>query len=66
MEDNNTKLVCEECGGDQIQNLVWADANTDEVLDSSTGETQDRWCDDCSGHVDFVLETEFKKRAKEG
>jgi hypothetical protein len=53
------KLVCEECGSDNIQTLMWVGVNTNEVGDSGPGETNDNWCNECESHVDFIDEEEF-------
>jgi hypothetical protein len=53
------KIVCEECGSDSIQTLMWVGVNTNEVGDSGPGETNDNWCNKCESHVDFVDEEEF-------
>jgi len=48
-------LVCEKCKGTNIERKVWADANSDEVLDavSDGDEIEDNWCRDCEEHVFF-------------
>lgn len=55
------KLVCSTCGSSNIQTLAWVDVNTDEVMDSGPGDTQDNWCCDCEDHVKFCTEEEFEK-----
>jgi hypothetical protein len=54
MQDKTYKLVCELCGGTNIEQRAWVDPNTDIVLDScSDGEIDDNWCNDCNEPVKF-------------
>ena len=47
-------LVCEECGGKNIEYLCWVDVQTDKVLDHSGDYDADvQWCRDCKKHVEF-------------
>jgi len=47
-------LRCERCNGTNIETKVWADANTDEVLDCvEPNNADDNWCRDCEEHVIF-------------
>lgn len=58
-------LVCEECGGTNIETKAWVDANTDEVLDScSDGENEDNWYRDCNQHVKFKVKNPKRKKIK--
>lgn len=60
------KLVCENCGSDKVQSKVWADANTDIVMDSaSDGEWEDNWCTDCADHCFLTDEEEYLKKKLE-
>lgn len=45
------RWVCGRCGGDKVQNLVWVDVNTDEVLDDGGF---DPWCVDCDDNTEMV------------
>lgn len=49
--------VCHECKGTNIEIKVWADANTDKVLDGCSDEetVEDQWCRDCQKNVKFDL-----------
>lgn len=56
---DTTLLVCEQCGGDNIQVKAWVNANTNEFInDASDGEGEDNWCTDCNMAVEFVSEDE--------
>ncbi len=50
-------LVCEKCGGTEIQILAWVDANTNEYKEDNGFIINDdnRWCEVCSEHVGFNL-----------
>lgn len=55
-------IVCEMCGGMNIETKAWVDVHTDEVLDScSDGDDEDNWCRDCGSHVGFMTFKQFKK-----
>jgi hypothetical protein len=57
-------LVCELCGGSNIELKMWVNPNTNKLGDSaSDGEEEDNYCNDCEQHVQFVEENEFKKYA---
>ena len=59
------KLVCENCGGGNIETKSWVDVNTDKVMDDSgDGDSDDNWCRDCEQHLLFVPENEFVKPIK--
>lgn len=56
MNDESYKLVCENCGGTNIETKAWVDVNTNEVLDDcSDGDIEDNWCRDCCSHVYFKI-----------
>lgn len=50
-----TILVCNKCGGDNIQILAWVDANTNRYVSEYGLTNDDRWCNDCEEHVRFDL-----------
>lgn len=46
-----TKLVCTNCGSDNVHTRAWVNANTNEYIsDISDGEAEDNWCANCKGH----------------
>lgn len=59
------KLVCEECGSDQIQTLCWVRVATQEVMSGGYGEFEDNWCEACNCHTEFCSEEEFLKNKQE-
>lgn len=53
-------FCCKKCGGLNIEKKVWADVNTDTVLDNvSDGEYKDTWCRDCEDHTGIMLKTDW-------
>ena len=40
-------MVCEECGSHNVEHLVWADVNTDVVLDPNSDGVYAPNCQDC-------------------
>lgn len=47
------KLVCDKCGGTNIETKVWVDANDNTVLESAFIDEQDNFCRDCQENVKF-------------
>lgn len=60
-------LVCEECGGSNVQVLAWVDANTNEHKREGpcAGEIESNWCEDCSAHVYLTDKEEYDKNNEE-
>ncbi len=56
----STKLVCAECGSDQIQVLAWIDANTNEYKSEGTDDRENHWCEKCQEHVEFITEDQLE------
>lgn len=53
-------LVCEICGGKDIETLAWVDANTGEYKSDSGDYDEDtNWCNDCEEHVNLISEEEY-------
>ena len=60
------KVVCEQCGGTNLEQMCWCDPNTGKVTDNShSDDKQDRWCNDCEEHVHFIFEKEFLKNRED-
>ena len=45
--------VCEECGSNEVQELMWVEVNTDKVISTGCGERKDRWCPKCEEHTEI-------------
>jgi len=54
-------LVCEECGGNNIQALAWVNANTNKYEAMGNNDENDRWYIDCDEHVNFILKKDYEK-----
>lgn len=55
-------LVCEECGGKNIQVLAWVDANTNKYKGEGPNTNTNRnWCEDCASHVCITDEDVYLK-----
>ena len=52
-------LVCEQCGGKNIEIRAWVDANLSLYHSEGCNEWNDRWCSDCEEHVNFIEEEEY-------
>lgn len=63
MEINNDAIVCEQCGGTELERKAWVDYYTDQVLDD-TGDydTSTNWCRKCEEHVEFITYEQFKNK----
>jgi len=47
-----TMIVCDECGGINVQSRAWVYPNkNNEFVDLMSEEVQDNWCDDCDSNV---------------
>lgn len=60
--DESPIWCCKECGKTNVEVKVWADANTDEVLDGDVCDKNDTWCRDCEDHTGIMLLSEFKEQ----
>ena len=58
-----SKLVCEQCGSDNIEMKCWSDPNTGMSMNNDHCiEKHERWCNACGEHVYFrKLESEHEK-----
>lgn len=48
-------LVCNECGGTNIQITAWVDPNTNEYIGECGTDNEDKWCEDCQDFIGFDL-----------
>lgn len=55
-------VVCEECGGLNVQIKVWVDANNQNSYQGNTGDNPESWCDDCQEHHNLIPVHEFNKK----
>lgn len=62
MKTSDTLLVCEECGGINIETRAWVDANT-HLYKSDSGDHD--WCNDCEEHVNLCTKAEYIKKDEE-
>lgn len=49
-------LYCSECGSNKVQNLVWADSNTGELISLADNpcEPENCWCNSCEEHTQLL------------
>ena len=52
---NDIIYCCAECGSTDIMERDWVNVNTKEVVGDPTYDIEDRWCAECSKHVDFEI-----------
>lgn len=45
------KLVCNNCGGSNIEVKAWVNPNTLEIIQMLDDEIEDIWCRDCNLYV---------------
>ena len=45
--------LCKECGSSHVQIMVWANPNTDEIVDDVQGVVANVWCENCEDHVEL-------------
>lgn len=58
-DGNHNPWRCKECGSLNIQQKVWADANTGEITDWESVEDDDCRCLDCGANTEHVEEEEL-------
>lgn len=46
-------LVCEKCGGVNIECTAWVDVNTNEFCAEHVSNNNFHWCRDCKDNVHF-------------
>ena len=57
MSFNMNKLVCSNCGGDNVEVEAWVNPNTLEF--SSFKESEFGWCNGCDEHYELITQDEF-------
>jgi len=57
-----TLWLCPNCGSDNVEMKIWANANTNEVSNYDNGEDEG-YCNDCEEHGELILST-IKTSAK--
>ncbi len=58
------KLVCAECGGENIKAKAWVDSNTAEFISDLSNSKDNLWCSDCKAHTDQISTHQYKTRKK--
>lgn len=63
-EEDKTKTLwlCPNCGSDNVEFKVWANANTNEITDGNPMEDEDCYCNDCKKHIKLILSTVKKTK----
>jgi hypothetical protein len=59
------RLVCEQCGGTNVQVLAWVDANTNEFKSDYGSSDKGNWCEDCQDIVYLYSETVKENNGKQ-
>jgi len=60
MKDNQI-LVCEECGSQDIQTLMWVNPNNNEIDGELSCENdENNWCKVCCEHVSLTSLEQYK------
>lgn len=58
-------LVCEECGSQSVQTLMWVNINTNEIIGGLSCEDEsNNWCEVCQSHCN-VTSLEIYKASEE-
>jgi hypothetical protein len=61
----NEILVCNECGSSEsIQIKVWNYVNSKEFASDCSDDSDDRWCEVCEEHVNFITKEEWENEKK--
>lgn len=65
VEDDRDLLVCEKCGGTNVEVKCWADANDSTVIDDiGAGDSDDNWCRNCEEHVNLIFKSQYNYESK--
>lgn len=54
--------ICEECGSNKVQQMMWVEINTNEVVSEGPGDKEDNWCPQCEDHT--VIKQIIVKKSK--
>ena len=54
------KMVCIDCGSDEVQIMAWVDVNS-KKLTEIPDKTQ-TWCDDCCNHTKTIEKTRYENK----
>ena len=52
-------MCCSVCGGLTVERKVWAEVNTDEVIEDAVNGDEDTWCRDCEAHTGLMYKLEW-------
>ena len=56
LNEKEFTVVCDDCGGENVQVKAWVKPNERNAYVDSAGEdTADNWCEDCEDHVGFSV-----------
>ena len=60
---DNNPWRCEKCGSTDVQERVWKNVNTAEIVDGGNCDRADYYCNNCEGHNRLERESELLRRA---
>lgn len=58
-KDKIIKVVCSECGSDDVQQKMWVNPNTNEIDGTAYLDNEDSYCKDCQAHNDLITEEQW-------
>lgn len=58
------KLVCKQCGGDDLHVLAWVSVDLHEFQSDGPLGSENQWCNTCEEHVAFCSDEEYDEKAK--
>lgn len=65
-DEDESELVCEECGSLNVQEKAWVAVNEDNAyVEGCSEDDDDRYCEECQEHVDFCTRKEFEEEMDE-
>ncbi len=62
-KDMDDMWVCDYCGSEEVEEKVWVNMNTQEIIDTTS--IDDYYCDTCQDETEPMTYFEFKEKIAE-
>lgn len=53
---------CKECGGTNVERLMWVDYNSQVPVEDASNLDKDTWCRDCENHTGVMLKSSWESQ----
>lgn len=61
MSKKKVVLVCSECESDDMEEKVWIDLNSREILTTRDSDKNDYWCNNCESFTGWPVTKKERK-----